>query len=287
MKRFYLFMGFVACMAVIVSCEPSNGELAQDDEMSVGIPNASWPVVFIHQPDGIQSELQLAAAMWDVEYLLPSDTEKLSSLLPEAFLVPNMERMEISFEINNTHSFGVSLSLQDEVQKYNDELRKPIIDEMYRVQAQTGKYMKTCNLLCAGVRDGARIYADKTLFGREPGENLGDMFYYWNICDSLILSYPSFEVVRNLTVDNSPVTFDEFFAPGNVLPGYCSKIRLKELPTENVDEITFNIEIPFECTYWQDKFYGYGYDSFYIEHYHVEPNVDRVLKGSVTIRFEE
>ena len=62
---------------------------------------------------------------------------------------------------------------------------------------------------------------------------------------------------------------------------------LKECPPETYSEITFTIEIPIECEYFQQIIYGKDYPESYYAQGLLERNENRVLKGSVTVRLDE
>ena len=59
------------------------------------------------------------------------------------------------------------------------------------------------------------------------------------------------------------------------------------VPKEQYDEIVFSFEIPIECEYMKQIIYGKDYPEEYYEQGLVERNENRVLRGSVTVRFED
>ncbi|MBR3022177.1 MAG: hypothetical protein IKH59_07425 [Bacteroidaceae bacterium] len=145
----------------------------------------------------------------------------------------------------------------------------------------------------AGVREGARIYADKMLFGREPGSDLGDLMVMQPLGEGLRIAatYPDFHVVTYYRAEVNPVTFSEFYSEGRALVaklrwGDALYVSFINLPPENYDEVTFTIEIPIVCEYLQQIINGEDYPESYYEQGLVERNENRVLRGSVKVRFD-
>lgn len=136
----------------------------------------------------------------------------------------------------------------------------------------------------AGVKAGAEIVADKVLFGRAPGEDLGDMFFLLYKQDGMnrfIASYPDFEVVGDILKVDAPITFKEAFSKGMAIPKSYTYLSLSEQPTEKYEEITFTIHIPFETEYWEE------YDEVSYTHDGVLPNENRHFTGTMTVKFSE
>lgn len=133
----------------------------------------------------------------------------------------------------------------------------------------------------AGIRSGARIYADKTLFGREAGSNLNDYFIaIYSPLSMIVASYPDYRVLRGFKESAATAdSFEKFFLEGRSLSGSMSHLTLNSIPDENYDEITFTIEIPIYCEGWPRNACL------------LPPVTDsdryRVLKGSVTLNFGE
>ena len=140
----------------------------------------------------------------------------------------------------------------------------------------------------AGIKDECSITADKMLFGIEPGGNLGKHFkvrLYGN--QKISVLYPGFEVVRNYYNDPTEVLFSDYFLKGTAL-SFCPFIfYFTKAPEEQYDEITFTIEIPIECEYMHQIIYGEDYPESYYEQGLVERNENRVLRGSVKVKFNK
>ena len=143
------------------------------------------------------------------------------------------------------------------------------------------------NYIYAGIVEGAQIYADRPLFGRETGASLNEFFSvqpnsYFRV------TYPDYLVAeyRSPVEGRYRCSFDSFHAKGTALT-FCNLLMLDKRPSEQYEEITFTIEIPIECEYMQQIVYGEDYPESYYEQGLVERNENRVLRGSVTVRFDE
>lgn len=144
----------------------------------------------------------------------------------------------------------------------------------------------------AEVKGEARIFADKELFHRDAGSNLSDlMLLYLPHGSKIAATYPDFRFVQFYDTETTPVTFADYFRDGFALAlppaWFALRATFVEQPSEEYDEITFTIEIPIECEYMQQIIFGEDYPESYYEEGLVERNENRVLKGSVTIKFDE
>jgi len=144
----------------------------------------------------------------------------------------------------------------------------------------------------AGIRERACIYADVPLFGREAGEPLNDKFAVTSYSQLtwIRVSYPEFNILANGYEEELPTDFDEVYKVGTAIFSYINDgfvFSFQEYPEEIYDEITFTIEIPIEGEYFQIMFNGEDYpESYYTYEHRVLRNENRVLKGSVTVKFE-
>lgn len=136
------------------------------------------------------------------------------------------------------------------------------------------------NYIYAGISEGAKIYADKVIWGRDPGTDLGDMFaipYYYT---DVIVTYPDFSVLYGRE-DKHPDTFRELMS-NRIALNHSNIVSLTfaEIPPEEFDTVTFTVEIPVDVEYYED---------YSLEMYELHPNLKpegrRLLKGSVTIEF--
>ena len=164
---------------------------------------------------------------------------------------------------------------------------------------ETGKYLVALydslgiqdrgypHLYFAGLREGACIRADKTLFGIDKGKPLNDFFAV--ISETFYrATYPHYFIKESHLPSEMEFKyeFDDFFAKGDALT-FCNSLVLERIPPEKYEEITFTIEIPIECEYMQQIVFGEDYPENYYRQGLVERNENRVLRGSVTVRFEE
>lgn len=132
----------------------------------------------------------------------------------------------------------------------------------------------------AGIADGAKIYADRVLWGREPGEDLGDMFVVPSYSDNLIVAYPEFNLLYGWD-EPHPETFRELMQQRMALPkNVVARLAFAELPPEDLDVVTFTVEIPVDVDYYED----YSPEMYEL-HPTLKPEGRRLLKGSVTVEF--
>ena len=135
----------------------------------------------------------------------------------------------------------------------------------------------------AGISDGARIYADKILWGRDAGEDLGDMFaiaFYFN---DIIATYPEFYVLYG-PFDKHPETFRELTSSRialNSIGGCVAYLKFAETPPEVLNTVTFTVEIPIDVKYYTDY-----PPEMYEQHPNLKPEGRRLLKGSTTVKFD-
>ena len=140
----------------------------------------------------------------------------------------------------------------------------------------------------AGIGEGCSITADKPLFEVKEGGNLSDYFKVNLSAEQMIAaSYPEFEVVHNYYNEPQGVLFNTYFLKGTALSSYPYMLTFTTVPKEQYDEIVFSFEIPIEFEYMQQIIYGKDYPEEYYEQGLVERNENRVLRGSVTVRFED
>ena len=134
----------------------------------------------------------------------------------------------------------------------------------------------------AGLKAGTRIYADKVLFGREPGSNLSDKFklFKYPMGYYHILSYPDWELIYDYN-DKKPELFSEFAVEGVLMvnAGFSfAQLCFSEIPQEDFDEIKFTVEIPITTEYFAD-YPDEGYEGENLSH-----QEDRILKGEVEVK---
>jgi|GEM_PF-4609015 len=176
--------------------------------------------------------------------------------------------------------------------EFQNEKCQPLAEIVNAALAQ-GKFAGYPRYTYAGVREGAQIYANVPLFGRKAREPLNDKFAVMSYSPLtwIRVSYPDFNIIFNGYEEELPTDFDEVFQAGTALFSYISDgfvFSFKDIPEERYKAITFSIEIPIEGEYFQLLFNGEDYpESYYTYEKRVLPNENRVLRGSVTVRFEE
>ena len=88
---------------------------------------------------------------------------------------------------------------------------------------------------------GIAITADKTLFGRAPGEDLSDKFMISNFEGSqILLSYPDAQVLKGY-YDDKTMTVADWSQMGGMF--YSFRTHYTELPEETYSEVTFTMVI--------------------------------------------
>jgi hypothetical protein len=158
-----------------------------------------------------------------------------------------------------------------------------LLDNGLNQYGYKGLASRYSDFLYAGIAEGAKIYADRVLWGREPGEDLGDMFsipYYYN---DLIATYPDFSVLY-APGDEYPKTFREFTSNRIALTytqGPQVFLTFAEIPPEEFDSFTLTVEIPVDVEYYKDY-----PPEIYEKHPYLKPPGRRILKGSRKIEFE-
>ena len=132
-----------------------------------------------------------------------------------------------------------------------------------------------------GALDGARVTADKILFERPAGTDIGDCFSYipveYESEDHVILSFPDFIPLRDLEFPKDTITFSECFAAGNAITNPAAICAYDE-PKERYEYVTLTFTVPFEWSSFED----------FVDVDWVEDNVTRrteSLSRSVTLHF--
>ena len=184
----------------------------------------------------------------------------------------------------NNDPFGVDYG-SDEQKHFDEILSKLNMD--VKAYIDENNYDIFPEFYYAGVKDGVSFSADKELFGRKAGSNLADLIILDIPPSSKIaVTYPDYHVCKDYNADSTPITFSDYFKSGTALSlSYNFYASFAQQPTEEYDEITFTLEIPIECEYMQQIIYGEDYPESYYEQGFVERNENRVLRGSVKIKF--
>ena len=186
---------------------------------------------------------------------------------------------------SNSDPFGVDYG-SDEQKRFDDRISE--LSKEVQNYAEQKQYNIIPVFYYAGVKEGARIIADKELFGRKAGSNLADLITL-DIPNSskIAVTYPDFHICKDYNIEASPITFSDFFSKGRALSlSYEFYATFAQLPPEDYEDVTFTIEIPIECEYMQQIIFGEDYPESYYEEGLVERNENRVLRGTVTIKFD-
>ena len=146
----------------------------------------------------------------------------------------------------------------------------------------TCAHLTTHDFVYAGIAEGAKIYADRVLWGRKPGEDLADMFILPRFSNGnrLIVTYPEFHILYGWD-DKHPETFRELTSNRIALSNPCvATVTFAEIPPEEFDTVTFTVEIPVDVEYYED----YSPEMYEL-HPTLKPEGRRLLKGSCTVNF--
>ncbi len=95
---------------------------------------------------------------------------------------------------------------------------------------------------------GLKITADKMLFGRQPGEDISNMFIVTNMYPDLSVSFPDFNVVKIFNCSDKAALQDVFsqhlaLCQSRQRDGMY-EIAFLETPEEKYDSITFTFTLP-------------------------------------------
>lgn len=268
--------------------EKSRGEAGQD---TVSYMKGASPSThaFIEPLDDLSDELSLIFPTWksaEEALLMDGVKERMPDSYETMYFRVVPERYHDAFGIDSEGEGYLSyLQFQEEKCHRITEIVSSAIE-----QGKRGGYPR---YTYAGIRERARIYADVPLFGREAGELLNDKFAVtsYSSLTWIGVSYPDFDILANGYEEELPTDFDEVFQAGTALFSYISDgfvFSFKKCPEEQHQTITFTIEIPIEGEYFQLMFNGKDYpETYYTSEQRVIRNENRVLRGSVTVRFDK
>lgn len=173
-----------------------------------------------------------------------------------------------------------------------DSIAKDILP-LFMADLEEGIRSDAIHYIYAGIEKGARIYADRELFGCPAGTNLGAYFeyssyrgrpYYQGKLYPTVaqIRYPDgkpLAVYRDL---ETPYTFNDIFQEG-AMPGQNFYMRLNVPTDERMEGAILSVEIPLEGELLKKAAFGHDYlyrredvKSHYDRH--------RMLKGSIQIQ---
>lgn len=263
MKRFILILAM--CLPVLTGCTKSNNDGSEE------MPFFGW---------GLRTAESLSDRL---------------TIWPQPF--PDLEGKWSSDFVLTKDNFVIEIYVHFDAKAWepsyiygSEECKKR--DEWSRTLRENGVASEcrgdTCNHLTshafvyAGIAEGAKIYADRVLWGREPGEDLGDMFVipFDRSDNRLIVTYPEFHMLYGWD-DKHPETFRELTSNRIALNNpTIATITFAEIPPEEFDTVTFTVEIPVDVEYYED----YSPEMYEL-HPTLKPEGRRLLKGSVTVEF--
>ena len=138
--------------------------------------------------------------------------------------------------------------VQDAVLQKEEKLAKDMTAKAYNHRYILGTYAyDPASMMYAGVSGKTRVYSDKVVLGREPGENLNDL------CVVLTLGrvrYPEMELIADGARDKQApswvcLPFGVYFSEGMVPGALTGNGVIVKLPGDAVlEEMTFFFEIP-------------------------------------------
>lgn len=312
MKKLFVFVSLAACFsaAFLTSCSQEDFFSASkeaigtrsDSHFVVSMPDDPHFRVQIYNPDGMENSLDIKIRnyhcyvphpLYPDRTILDEDVYNATrKYLPDYYCVPSWNDLELHPCVKGTYGCGVEIDPEfDDVEYILSTLndwKAPALQELKAYTESTGLYMLPPSVTCAGIGSGAKVYADKVLFGREPGEDLTDMFYVdCNVSNSMILTYPAFEVVRNCVTAESPVLLSEFLTEGNALFAAGMSARFLRMPEECYDLVTFTVEIPVTYQRWRQYFNHKDCQYRVKEGRWDVPTNYKVLKGTVRVKVGE
>ena len=185
---------------------------------------------------------------------------------------------------------GKEVYAHDVLMNFRDSIGNEILP-LLRTDIQEGiRTNHTLEYFYAGVKQGARIYADKEVFGRPAGTNLGEFFDYasyfgnpsyrgMHYATVALAHYPDGKVMSVYRDLDSPLTFNDIFQEDAMLERY-SFLKLNVPADESIDGATLTVEIPVEGELFLKAVYGLDYDPW------SDPSLyerSHTLKGSIKI----
>lgn len=262
MKRILLIL--TICLPVLTGCTKNN------HDGSDGVPYFGWA---LRTAEGLSERLGVGISP------LHLDPEKgrTSDFQPtkENFLLD----IYVTFDVNAWEPSYDSGSKEEKAfREWGHALCENGVANECR---DTCKHLTPHAFVYAGIAEGAKIYADRVLWGRESGEDLGDMFeMYYKVGNRMVVTYPEFHLLYGWD-DKHPETFRELTSNRIALANPCiASVTFAEIPPEEFDTVTFTVEIPVDVEYYED----YS-PEMYEQHPTLKPEGRRLLKGSVTVEF--
>lgn len=273
-KRLSIVLLLTISSLVSESC---HHELVENDNIGNSYP---WGPIYIHN-------LLLIPSAWEVN--LVDEPSGWEDLLISLKWNPDGEDETVRYYLD-TFPKEIESALNSPL--YRNHWRA-IGKQMDRARLDhLERYPYIIDWLDASIEEGICIMADKPILGRNPGENLADLFTvssyicYMRTNDPsvvllndyyIVYSYPEFEVISSFSSEQPAPDLSKLFLKNTASIPRCI-IRLKEIPEEQYDEITlsFCIKLSGESLL--------KYSEIPVPQ-PFDETVTKVLQGDVTVHF--
>lgn len=266
----------LAAMASLCSCSSSysDDDLDYGDDLDFG---KDLDYIYLRPVENLTDSIKIK--------------QVVDSVSDELFL--DMLMMDDNSTFGVPSSFirdGKEVYAMDVLRNFQDSIGKEILP-LLRADKQEG--IRTEDYLeyfYAGVKQGARIYADREVFGRPAGTNLGEFFDYASYfgrpsyrgmlyATVALAHYPDGKVLAVYRDLDSPLTFNDIFREDAMLERN-SFLKLNVPADESMDGATLTVEIPVEGELFLKAVFGLDYDPW------SDPSLyerSHTLKGSIKI----
>lgn len=227
MKRipFYLFMTF-AVMCCLLSCR---GHHKDGEYPSVIILDSEWPdTVTLKQAAIYRNAVSILASCWGKA--IPGISFSPIGIFNENYPVMQLPQAE-QFVVERIR-----------------QRTSPIVEHYKTVlQHKTSRHVILNNIY---IRNKPIVYADKALFGKNPGDDLSSFFVYYSGTALVKCTGPDYKVVDDTNVSLS--RFTDFFSVGTMMPTEFCLVTTSapgELYTDDNVTLTFIFPVTVEH-YW-------------------------------------
>ena len=151
------------------------------------------------------------------------------------------------YVLNNEATALLTPSEQFAVDKINERSRD-LKEYFYANYAPHTQVPHTITTVYA--RESPRVYADRTLFGKDPGEDLSSFFEYAGGTASFKTVGIDYQIAETKQLQHYPLT--EYFSPGTVFP-YMFFLQSTRIPEELYQDDDINLSFVFPVLvehYW-------------------------------------
>lgn len=145
----------------------------------------------------------------------------------------------------------------------------------------------TQEFIYAGLKDALCVSADKELFGLAPGANLlGHLMLTLQPEQQVSANYPDCSIRKDYRKESDTVRADEYFTKNMLLSSSPYWLSFMDEPVEQYDELTFTFTMPIVTEYFGPILFGKDYPEEWYEQGLLERSDNRVLEGSVMVKFK-